>query len=180
MTEKKDKYPWFKSIFRKKPKKEYAAGVYAGPEQMARRPGAKKPSDDEEPIDVYAGPEFFERDPEEEPVPPKKPECRPEPEKPVYAGPEYFGSAKRVYEGPERFQQMMVYAGPEYFRSRSEQGAGAFAQAPAEDPDTVCEELPEEIPEGSVKCPSCGYVYPANLQFCPECGTDTKGPELLA
>ncbi|MBR5738979.1 MAG: hypothetical protein IKY02_03215, partial [Lachnospiraceae bacterium] len=92
-----------------------------------------------------------------------------------YAGPEYFDASKRVYAGP----QLMVYAGPEYFKNRkSDLGAPAPEPAP-EDPDTVCEESANKVPEDSRKCTACGHVYPADQPFCPECGTASKQDETL-
>ncbi|MBO4411582.1 MAG: hypothetical protein J5794_05295 [Lachnospiraceae bacterium] len=153
MAEKKNKYPWIKSLFRKKPLLNQVSGVYAGPEQMG---GAQNPKPDDGPIDVYAGPEYYEP-------------------KAVYAGPEYFDASKRVYAGP----QLMVYAGPEYFKNRKSD-LGAPAPEPAlEDPDTVCEESANKVPEGSRKCTACGHVYPADQPFCPECGTASKQDETL-
>ena len=187
MKKEKGFYPWIKSIFSKK-QKTNAEGVYAGPDQMKnrRRPAYTKC--------VYAGPEFFEQtkpeDPVEDPVesgtdPAGTPEP-PAPEMPVYAGPEFFEPSEpapepvepdeppmgRVYAGPERYEKtdtpiMLVYAGPEYFNPKPRILHGA--PAPETKPEKPARPDDTPVPEGSVRCPGCGFVYDAI--FCPECGT---------
>ncbi len=93
-----------------------AEAVYAGPEQMGRfRPEEDAPRKDpfdtvyggpplvpeEPPADVYAGPEVFER----------AAEAPEEPARLVYAGPEYFARGREEPEKPEPAKP--VYAGPE-------------------------------------------------------------------
>ena len=86
MAEKK-KYPWIKSLFKRK-KNEPVECVYAGPEYFKNRNQPRI-----EPVSrVYAGPENIDR-PEEAPV---------------YAGPEVMEAKNNdVFED--------VYAGPEFF-----------------------------------------------------------------
>ena len=87
------KYPWIKSIFRRKKRKDQASAVYAGPEMM-------------NPVGT---------------------------EKPVYAGPDYFGGGEsnKIYAGPERLAGKPddddrpvedVYAGPEFFERPAPDG----------------------------------------------------------
>ncbi|MBQ7669669.1 MAG: hypothetical protein IJS45_02985 [Clostridia bacterium] len=129
------KYPWIKSIFGRKKKKNPAEGVYAGPERLEGDREAKcvyagpeyfnKKRIDVDIEEVYAGPEFFERDPvdeneiEEAPAAPDPDDELP-PE--LRMQKEYLENLPKV--PPE--MMMCVYAGPEYF-SGTERHLGAPA-----------------------------------------------------
>ena len=133
MAKDKGKYPWFKSIFGKKPRNP-VEGVYAGPAQMNPnpRPGMGK---------VYAGPK----------PPEKEPEKADDPEdvnaiEDVYAGPEYFG----VTDEPEDAPVECVYAGPEMWEDQPVLPEGSRAEAPR------CPSCNEPVPENTRFCPNCG------------------------
>ena len=89
-----------------RPEEDAPRKVYAGPERPRKDPfdtvcGGPPLVPEEPPADVYAGPEVFEREAE-------APE---EPARLVYAGPEYFARDREEPEKPEPAKP--VYAGPE-------------------------------------------------------------------
>lgn len=131
------KYPWIKSIFKKKTADRC---VYAGPEYFEKRNGSDKAQTGPVMQAVYAAP-VFKKDPALA--------------EGVYAGPAPIGRAPigRVYAGPEpetdtgtggagplerpEAEIEDVYAGPEFFCAGEEPGEapGSEAEEEAEKPD---------------------------------------------
>lgn len=151
-----EKYPWIKSIFKKKRKPNGPEGVYAGPEFFGK---------DEVSKPVYAGPGYFKNETRKvyEGPDPRTKNGGSESSAPtgdVYAGPEYFSPQDRA-------TVMCVYAGPEYFNPQNGTPAGSTRQPQPESKP--------EIPEGDgVRCPACGNVLIPGSGFCHECGMPVK------
>lgn len=147
MKDEKKKYPWFRSIFKKK----------------------KDEPDDPGMDDVYAGPEFFEQGEPEEPENEDavEPETSFGPMECVYAGPDMMDEPDprmtTIYGGPDMTgppdprMMMAVYAGPEFF-------AGTYKPIGATAPE------PEEPKSGNY-CHFCGTPLREGEKFCRECGT---------
>ena len=172
------KYPWIKSVFKKKPP---VTCVYAGPAVMGKFPMEPQTDDGDSPRTekVYAGPSPDQR-PQFEGVyaAPASSGIRPRPlaseMEDVYAGPEFFengaepdeeaeepvseAETESSEEAPEKAPPesvfMMVYAGPGYFSNGG--GMNAFAM-PAAVSGPFCER--------------CGLPVPKEAKFCPNCGT---------
>ena len=190
------KYPWIKSIFKKK---RPAEGVYAGPEMMKNAAPGEDEKCETEPVDVvYGGPDMIKK--------PEDPQIvMPEPDKPVYAGPEFFAPeapVREVYAGPRDLDRDApledVYAGPEPLEEPEdpEEDAGE-PEAKADDADAVNKDKDEARRDRvraadprmfmtvyagpdyfAGKKPNVGaFAFPAAQNgdkkkiFCPYCGT---------
>ena len=143
--EKKKKYPWIKSIFRRK-KKPGMEGVYAGPAEMEGRFFNK----------VYAGP------PKEDD--PSQYEC-------VYAGPEYFENMGRDPGSGREFED--VYAGPEFFGESEpvdeEPADEPVDEEPADEPENGPDEGSENEPGNGIEAGPSGseLIPPESIEKGP-------------
>ena len=160
MKKKQDKksYPLIKRLFRKEPP---ASGVYAGPDHFRKHPAPMEDvyaGPEAEMEDVYAGPEYYERDPDEDKRPRKRPRVEP-PMKCVYAGPNL--SARRPIPPKEMdidppkppIQPMeCVYAGPEYWDPSLKREPVPAPSSEDVDPDTIPEEC-DDVPSRLVRLP---------------------------
>ena len=170
MPDKKERYPWIKSIFSKRKKANPSEAVYAGPDMFNRAsndrpvyagPEKRRPAgrpDDAEMNDVYAGPEFFEKCSEDE----------------VFDAPEEVSEVKSFTPPPEFFTaEKCVYAGPEYFNPpRDGEARGVFVPQASENSGEDESDKKETAPaEGMRICPVCGGASPEKSKFCIECGS---------
>lgn len=178
-------YPWLKSIFGKKVPP--ATCVYAGPEQMNKRP---RDNDDRKVMEeVYAGPGYFGPG-TEEPDPEELEDAENVEELTKLDGAEgaecspVFGQIppERI---PDPREFMCVYAGPEYFNRGSSEGVAGVAVK-----TRPCDKCGEEYPDGNLQCPVCGarrvfedgtvgcltcgaHIRP-DAKFCGECGAKNE------
>lgn len=164
--DKKKKYPWIKSLFKRK-RRPGTEGVYAGPEQMNRSRFGK----------VYAGPP---RNPDDSEF------------AAVYGGPDYFANRDRKRDSKDDAEFEDVYAGPEYFGIREPDGEEPVdLPEPSEDgideiaePDSAAEKTTGDEPAEEITADSSGENAgeakddeAAEDELMPKAYPDTKTDE---